>query len=299
MTISQIESFLTLAKYLNFTQAADGLFISQPALSRSISALELELGVHLFKRSTRGVTLTPAGIAFQKESAKVLDAYAASVAKAKLAAQGNLGSIRIGYLRDGFYPHMSDIILAFRELFPDISLEFLALNHSELAKNFEKHMVDVIFGHEDEIHSGHSAILYNAFRDCAVVAKNHRFAQRKSIPIAELMGEPFVVMSRADSQPGHDFVFEACAQAGFTPNVVDQVAFVPALLMLIACGSGVSILSDMFKPQAESRVCFIPLENGRERHQAIIWHTGNANPCMRHLIDVILELTKNAVILSK
>ena len=64
MTLNQLECFSVLAQRLNFTQAADDLFMSQPALSRTISALEGELGVRLFDRNSRSVALTPAGRAF-------------------------------------------------------------------------------------------------------------------------------------------------------------------------------------------------------------------------------------------
>ena len=59
MNLEQIESFLVLAQRLNFTQAANDLFMAQPALSRLIAALEKELEVQLFHRNSRGVSLTP------------------------------------------------------------------------------------------------------------------------------------------------------------------------------------------------------------------------------------------------
>ena len=61
MTLNQLECFMVLAQRLNFTQAADDLFMAQPALSRLISALEKELDLQLFYRNSRSVALTPAG----------------------------------------------------------------------------------------------------------------------------------------------------------------------------------------------------------------------------------------------
>lgn len=63
MTITQIKYFITAAKCLNFTKAASKLYITQPALSRQISAIEEELNVQLFVRNNRSVKLTPAGMA--------------------------------------------------------------------------------------------------------------------------------------------------------------------------------------------------------------------------------------------
>ena len=66
MTLNQLECFMVLAQRLNFTQAADDLFMAQPALSRLISALEKELDLQLFYRNSRSVALTPAGTVFFK-----------------------------------------------------------------------------------------------------------------------------------------------------------------------------------------------------------------------------------------
>ena len=81
MTLTQLESFLILAQRLNFTQAADDLFISQPALSRMISSLEQEVGLQLFYRSSRSVSLTPAGRAFAQQCPRILDSYRAGMEK--------------------------------------------------------------------------------------------------------------------------------------------------------------------------------------------------------------------------
>ena len=100
MTLTQLESFLILAQRLNFTQAADDLFISQPALSRMISALEQEVGLQLFYRSSRSVSLTPAGRAFAQQCPRILDSYRAGVDAALLAQQGFRGDVTVGILRD-------------------------------------------------------------------------------------------------------------------------------------------------------------------------------------------------------
>jgi len=79
VTLNQLECFMVLAQRLNFTQAADDLFMAQPALSRLISALEKELDLQLFYRNSRSVALTPAGTVFFKKCPKILDEYRGSV----------------------------------------------------------------------------------------------------------------------------------------------------------------------------------------------------------------------------
>lgn len=75
MTIFQLECYYALAQSLNFTQTASQQYITQPALSRSISSLEKELGIKLVNRTTHTVSLTPAGRVFAEECRKIISTY--------------------------------------------------------------------------------------------------------------------------------------------------------------------------------------------------------------------------------
>ena len=73
MDFNQIESVLAVAKYRNFTRAASEVHVSQSSLSQQILKLEKELGVRLFQRTTRSVSITPAGTAFVKHAERILE----------------------------------------------------------------------------------------------------------------------------------------------------------------------------------------------------------------------------------
>ena len=109
---------MVLAQRLNFTQAADDLFMAQPALSRLISALEKELDLQLFYRNSRSVALTPAGTVFFKKCPKILDEYRGSVVAARLAQEGYRGSLTLGIMRDTFEPKLPTLYQRFRTAYP-------------------------------------------------------------------------------------------------------------------------------------------------------------------------------------
>ena len=89
MTIDQLQYFLALAQCKNFTMAADHLYISQPALSKSIAGLERELHVRLISRSTHSFSLTPAGEEFVKTCTQMLETLRDGMNKAA-SAQGTI-----------------------------------------------------------------------------------------------------------------------------------------------------------------------------------------------------------------
>jgi hypothetical protein len=93
--LRQIRSFLSIAETLHFGRTAELIHISQPALSLQIRALEEEVGVRLFERDRRKTTLTAAGVAFRNDAAAALSQLDQAIRKARLAADGTLGLLRV------------------------------------------------------------------------------------------------------------------------------------------------------------------------------------------------------------
>ncbi len=96
MPFSDLQNFKVLAEKLNFTNAAKALFMSQPALSKSISRLEDHLGFSLFDRSTREVELTPAGQSFYKDTVELLDLYDQAVRRARAQSERSSALLKVG-----------------------------------------------------------------------------------------------------------------------------------------------------------------------------------------------------------
>ena len=87
MNLKSIRYFITLAHCLNFTQAANHYHITQTAMSRYIASLEAQLGVKLFDRSSRSVSLTDAGKIFAEGMEKILDEYEQLIERTQAAAK--------------------------------------------------------------------------------------------------------------------------------------------------------------------------------------------------------------------
>jgi DNA-binding transcriptional LysR family regulator len=98
MEFRHLRSFVTLAHELNFTHAAERLNIVQPALSGQIKSLEDELGVQLFIRDRRSVSLTEVGRLFLPQAQATLDQAEAALRVARRAEQGDIGELRIGFV---------------------------------------------------------------------------------------------------------------------------------------------------------------------------------------------------------
>ena len=270
MTLTQLESFLVLAQRLNFTQAAEDLFISQPALSRMISALEQELGIQLFYRSSRSVSLTPAGRSFAQECPRILDSFRAGVDAAMLAQQGFRGEVSVGILRDTFDSNAVQIYQRMAEEYPKIHIAFQELSHSDLIRAFMAGELDAIINYGEPLSQEETeSIVLRRDRQCAVVPLRSPLAQMHSLRMEDLRDEDFVVMSRISSLPGHGLVWKMAAEAGFVPRV--------------------STLTDNLEYLAEGMVRFIPLVGVPLSFHAFTWRRDNRNPSLPFLLEVVRQ----------
>ena len=289
MTFKQLECFLVVAQKLNFTQAAADLFMAQPALSRTISGLEDEMGVQLFERNSRTVALTPAGASFLQDCPRILELYHDGLNSARLAQQGLRGSLLIGFLRDAFEPCLAQIYRQFTALCPDVSLNLRCYSQAGLLTALAQGEADAVLSYEQpagwEGRAG--SILLRRNRQCVITAPNHPLANRGSLRMEELRDEPFLIMARNVSDLGHDYVWEAAAQAGFSPTVAGEANHIAGLLNVVACGLGISILTDDMEHLAQGMVSFIPLEGAPFSSLRFLWDTHNHNPALPRLLEEV------------
>ena len=127
MNIDQLQRFLVVADCLNFTTAAERLYIGQSTISRQIAALEQELGVILLIRGPRSVELTEAGRVLQREGTKLMTHINEVKDKVVDAGRGTSGKLRITTV-PAYFPILNDLCLRAMEIYPDIKL---SLNYSK------------------------------------------------------------------------------------------------------------------------------------------------------------------------
>src|ERR1700730_5319278 len=145
MELRQIRSFLSIAETLHFGRTAELVHLSQPALSLQIRALEEEIGVRLFERNRRKTTLTAAGVAFRDDAARALSQLDQAIHRARLAASGKLGLLRIGFISTALSQIVPNIVRQFRELNPEVEFSLRAILTVNQIQMLETGSLDVGF----------------------------------------------------------------------------------------------------------------------------------------------------------
>lgn len=289
MTIFQLECFWALAQSLNFTQAAAQQYITQPALSRSILALEQELGIVLVNRTRQRVSLTPAGQVFTAECRKMIDVYQSGVQRARLATEQLIGSVRLGVPNDSFEPLAVRLVRVVAARHPGVHIELKFNSPTALVRALDDDLVDIIVASGKPRTNGAQSILLQRREDCAVFPVGHPLAEREHVNFSELRHENFVVISRSSSVAGYESVITKASDAGFTPNIIWEADTVSSVLMQVACGMGVSVLYREHQRLCGDDVAFVPLTGCQPFDRHLIWKD-NDDPCLATVVSVAGEL---------
>jgi DNA-binding transcriptional LysR family regulator len=243
MELRQIRSFLSIAETLHFGRTAELIHLSQPALSLQIRALEAEVGVRLLERNRRKTTLTPAGRAFRDAAIAGVAQLDRAIRNARLAADGKLGLLRIGFISTAGSELLPNIIRAFRELNPEVEFSLRNILTTEQTQMLEAGALDIGFlrlpigGHTQlEVATVHREPFV------LVVPVSHPLAKRKRVRLGEVAGQDFVMYDRKHAPGFHDQVFGMLRNAGIVPNVRQTAGEMPTLIALVAAGMGISIL---------------------------------------------------------
>ena len=245
MELRQIRSFLSVAETLHFGRTAELIHLSQPALSLQIRALEAEVGVRLLERNRRKTTLTPAGRAFRDAAIAGVAQLDRAIRNARLAADGKLGLLRIGFISTAGSELLPNIIRAFRGSNPEVEFSLRNILTAEQIRMLESGALDIGFLRLPI--GGHTQLeVITVHREpfVLVVPASHPLAERKRVRLSEVSGQDFVMYDRMHAPGFHDLVFGILRNAGIVPNVRQTAGEMPTLISLVAAGMGISILPE-------------------------------------------------------
>ncbi len=272
MELYQLEYFLEAARQRNFTRAAAHLHLAQAALSEQIRKLEIELGTPLFNRGRRETVLTAAGETLRLHAEALLDRAAA----ARRAVQDLVG-LRGGRLTIGAIPSVSACLLpaaiaAFRKRYPLVELALFEGTSEAVAQWVESGRVEfgivqlpTTGGHFDE-----HPLLIEPF--VALLAKTHPAAKQRSISLAKLAHEPFVLYKGR----ARDTALAACRAAGFEPRIACESSELETIRSLIAAGLGIAILPQLATRHPTAKCVAVRLRGDPvERQVAMLSRAGH------------------------
>lgn len=289
MELRHLRYFVMVAEEENFHRAAQRLHISQSALSRQMQDLATETGVELLEPAGRGVKLTEAGRFFAEKARSILGNVAAAVEQTQRVAQGQLGSVTIGFETGAMLTGaLVPIVTAFRDRSPRITLDLLPMSSAEQWDALRTGKIAFGYGYYAPTDTSLESLEIARDQLGIVVSRSHPLANYGRITVRDIADEPVFLQPRRLYPRLHDDIIAAVRAHGVVLNLKSEIIDGEALLAQVAAGDAVSfasaretkvlpLLSVVWKPVVDLNITAIHL---------VMWRKDEADsPVIRSLIE--------------
>jgi len=301
---------MAAAEEEHFGRASDRLHVTRPAVSQIIADLEDEIGTPLFERLAHGVRLTAAGRALLPQVRVMLANLNEAVLITKRVGEGKSGTLNIGY---GSLTLMHSLfrgaIKQFREANPEVALSLFEMSTTDQPRALAQGKIHAGFMHfgpgralARKRHSagvaGQDETVLDWFRIQTgglgvAVPNDHRLARKKSVTIADLAGEPFVMVPGSSASPGYGPLHALCQKAGFEPNVVQECGTISAQLNLVSVGMGVGLVVTGRNLNYPVGLTVVPLDEVNYPTTFVFaWVKDHKDPPLECMLEIIKTLAK-------
>lgn len=287
MELRHLRYFVAVAETRHFGRAAERLHLAQPALSQSVRQLEAELGATLLARTTRQVSLTPAGKFFYREACRTLQGLDDSVRGVRRIADGRLGLVRIAFTGTAAFDQLPLVARAVKMRMPGIALEIHAdlLTPAQVDGLRTSHLDLAVLRPPV---AGDDMAVRTIKREPLVLAlpTDHRLATEPALDMADIAYEDFVMYADSHSAV-NEVILRSCRNAGFAPRREHEAPGTSVLLALVAAGLGVAMVPASARALRLDGVVFRDLGGAASIDLALAWLKANPSPLVPAVIEAL------------
>jgi LysR family transcriptional regulator, hydrogen peroxide-inducible genes activator len=243
MEVHQLRYFCAVARHGTFTRASEVEHVAQPSLSQQILKLEAELGSRLFDRLPRSAKLTVFGRAFLPKAERILRELEAAKTELLEMAGDEKGDVELGIIPTISAYLLPKLLQGFSAGHPQVSVKIVEDITPVLLERLHRGTIDMAVAALPIAGSDLATVELFEERFYAVLPELHPKAARRSISLAELNREPFLLLKE-----GHcfrDSLIAACHQSRMTPKVAFESGQFATILAMVSAGMGVSAVPAM------------------------------------------------------
>lgn len=297
MELRQLRYFVAVTEAGNFSRAAERLYVSQPPLSTQIKSLEEELGVRLFARSNRGVSLTAAGAVFYEEARTVLARLEHAKSLAQGAERGDIGTLAVGFVSIADYSLLPSALKRFRSTFPRVEVQLHELTTDVQVRELRAARLDVGVGlgpvNEPDLEFD------GVQREALVLAvpSGHAAANGQgAIDLRSLAQASFIVPPREIAPGLYDIIISECRSAGFVPQITQHARQMQTVISLVSCGMGVALVPASVRHLKRTGVQYRELRGKVAAIELGILRVRNsAEPIREHFVEALRQAAQRSI----
>lgn len=292
MNTDQLESFIQVAENLNFARAAEILNITQSAVSRQIHSLEEELGTKLLHRTTRTVSLSPAGISFLEDAKQVVDKLKSARQRMQRRQSMNMKITTIGCQNEGSLDLLCKILSTCRVQMPDLYPFLKVIPHRFILNLFYQDELDLLFGFRDDILIKNDTVYLELLQMplCCIVPSAHPYAARSELAKEDLY-QGNIVICNSYAIPCSVAEIHSQLSQHVLPESTYVCESLQVLLTLVRAGYGCSVLPQMYFMGPGLRE--VPLKDSQPLSYGLFFKKSAENPILKKLVSIAADACRD------
>ena len=275
--LRQLRTFVAVAEELNFTRAAERLHLGQQAVSKTVQQLEGELGVALLERTTREVSLTPAGRALLRDGREVLAAADAAFERAAGVGRGLGGTVRVGVSPAAGQAVRDEVVEVLRREAPELSVALHEVRPGDVAPMLRDRDLDLVIARTTPDAPEVESAALRPSPAVLCLGAGHRLAAAGTVRLADLDGERLLTWSPPGT-PYTDLLLHRLSAAGATVQPVQaRVTGAAELSELVEYGAVALV------PAGSPRggdIVQLPVEDDVSLPLLVLWLAGYPSPAV-------------------
>jgi DNA-binding transcriptional LysR family regulator len=288
MELRQLSYFVAVAQKLNFSRAAEGLPVSQPGLSQQIRVLEGELGVQLFDRVGKRVTLTHAGEVLLPHAYRILEAVELARNDVRELSQLTRGTASLGAPPTVSGHYLPGRLTRFRRRYPGLEVTLREAGTDSLLRLVEEGQIDLAIVVSDDLPPVVECAQLLSEKYLLAVGLLHPLSKQSAVRLADLSGEAFILFP--EGYKLREVTLAACRQAGFEPKVALDGGAMQSALEFVAAGLGVALVPELGLEGAKNIRGLTIADQDLRRRMGLVWRPDHYfSAAARALRDFLLN----------
>ena len=294
MDLRQMRYFLALAQERNFARAADKLHMSQPPLTRQIRAIEDEIGVPLFLRTSKGVDLTEAGNALLEEVPNLLSLARRAEERAVRAGRGLSGKLEVGIFTASVLDVIPALLTRFHAERPDVQIGLHTMTKAEQLEALRERRIHV--GFNRLVPPSPDIAVEIVLREKLVVGlyEGHPLCAKSVVTLRDLEDAPMILYPNQPIAGLAQQIGRAFEREKLQLRVAQEVEDVLTCIALVSAGFGVCITTEPAMNLRLPHMVFKPLQSSilRDVELACLYRADDRTPALRAFLDVVRAFKK-------
>jgi len=296
LELRQLRYFVAVAEEMHFGRAAQRLHMTQPPLSQSIQALEILLGTPLFARTSRSVTLTPAGAALLPHARQLLHDAQALPDLARRAAAGESGRLALAFVSTADYSVLPPFLHQFRTAYPQVQIELREATTDLQLEALEQDEIDVGLLIPPLPDRMKDLLAYRRVltEPLVLAAPENAAALRVDgpLPLQAVADLPLIIFPRRIAPAFHDAILGCYRDAGLVPRIGQEAIQMQTIVGLVSAGMGIALVPQSVSNLKRPGVAYRTLAGTTALIETgLAWRRDNPSPVLHAFLELLEKTT--------